>query len=134
MAKERGFGSTVLLVGAGVLGLVFISNAGTQRREKPVLHEREVNKKPRMADGAINALNPSQYPKMVDRIGMAAFQRANALIPKVGLSVASQPGCDELSYVSISDQSTSSSVQFFADCENGFRQRYSEAEAMALGH
>lgn len=82
-----------------------------------------------IADYAITPYTPSGYPKTFAKYGnrmpeLESFRR------KAAEKAASNETCDRVELAEISDQGTYSNMQFFVDCANETRFRFSESDLM----
>jgi hypothetical protein len=130
MPRNKGHRNVVLGVSAGVALLAIALGANRTVSEEPGL--RKITRRAPPVD-TIAEDDPADYPKTVALIGRESFPLAQGLKKQVAWDVANRPQCDRLAQVFISQERSSlNDVHFVADCENGYRARFSENEARAL--
>jgi len=82
----------------------------------------------RIAPGADDVLEERHYPKLVAQIGRENFKRVTRKFPAAAQYAARNAACDQVDIVGIATKSSANAVSLFANCENGFQNRFSEQE------
>lgn len=82
----------------------------------------------RIAPGADDVIEARNYPKLAAQIGKENFKRTANKIPTAAQYAARNAACDQVDIVSISSASSAQAISFFANCLNGFQNKFSEAD------
>lgn len=85
----------------------------------------------KIADGAVTAMDRSDYSDTYSRLGGDAFQRANELMKWPVVAVAASPRCNVVDDLAVSDRATADELEWLVDCDNREQFRVSEAQAVA---
>lgn len=83
---------------------------------------------PKIADYAVSKMTQKSYPKMYQKLGKKAFDRANVLMLPAAELASKSKSCDVVESVGVSEKSTSSNIEFFIDCKNWQRIRINEKD------
>lgn len=86
----------------------------------------------RVAEGAVEVMEPEDYSDTFGRIGAEAFERANLLAPWAAYAALSDDRCPRAELVAISDRATTDELVWFVDCAGGERFFISEPQAVAV--
>ncbi|MEM9500605.1 MAG: hypothetical protein AAF941_02045 [Pseudomonadota bacterium] len=83
-----------------------------------------------VAEHAVIEMRPADYPKLHERVGNEAFERANALATWAAIAAASDPRCGSgVDLLAVSDTSTGDEIRWFGDCGNGQQIKINEGAA-----